>query len=69
MKQQRQDFCVCCGVPIPTYGLGMVCYECENNPIRPLKAKKIKKPRKRMFRHTGEQTPLCEATPMPPTAR
>lgn len=33
MKQQRQDFCVCCGAPIQTYGLGMVCYECEHKPI------------------------------------
>lgn len=36
MKQQRQDFCVCCGAPIQTYGLGMVCYECEHNPTRPI---------------------------------
>lgn len=70
MKQQRQDFCVCCGAPIQTYGLGMVCYECEHNPARPIVKSNGVKPRKQLFRkrRTGAETPHYEAPPMPLTA-
>ena len=72
MKQQRQDFCVCCGAPIQTYGLGMVCYECEHNPVRHIVKSNGVKPRKQLFRkrRTGAETPHYEAQapPVPLTA-
>lgn len=70
MKQQRQDFCVCCGAPIQTYGLGMVCYECEHNPTRLIVKSNGVKPRKQLFRkrRTGANTPHYEAPPIPLSA-